>query len=81
MSDFLIEVQPIDPLISIWSNEKIMVTIKNDMTIEYGESYNPDETATVFWEAILLNGMKIKELKEENEKLKEYKYKYESLCD
>lgn len=80
MSDFLIEVQPIDPLISIWSNEKIMVTIKNDMAIEYGEFYNPDEAATIFWEAILLNGKKIKDLKEENEKLKEYKYMYEPVC-
>ena len=80
MTDFLIEVQPTDPLISLWSNEEIMVTIKNDMTIEYGESYNPDEAATIFWETILLNGMKVKKLKEENEKLREYKYRYESLC-
>lgn len=80
MGDFIIEVLPTEQVISIWSNEKIMVTIKNDMTIEYGESYNPDEAATIFWEAILLNGKKIKDLKEENEKLKEYKYMYESVC-
>ena len=68
-------------LITIYNKDNdIMITIHNDMTIEYGENYNPDETAIRFWESIYTNGKTIKELKEEIERLKEYKFMYEQLC-
>ena len=73
-----------NPTIQIISNNEPMVIIYcNDMTIEFGNNYNPDEAATIFWNAVGVNGEliknKISRLEKEVEELKEYKYMYESL--
>lgn len=33
---------------------KMLVKIGIDGTLEYGEGYDPDETARIFWEALAL---------------------------
>lgn len=34
------------------SNNEVLVTLRPDGTLEYGPSYNPDDTAKIFWNAI-----------------------------
>jgi len=40
--------------ISFHFNEKMAVKVNSDGTIEYGESYTPDEAAKAFWEVVKL---------------------------
>ncbi|NUS82709.1 MAG: hypothetical protein HOY75_08145 [Streptomyces sp.] len=44
--------QPLAPSIVLPFNNKPMVTIRPDGTLEFGEDYQPDEAARLFWEAV-----------------------------
>lgn len=43
------------PLITIAPNGKMLVRIHADGSLEYGEDYDPDKAAKVFWEALAAN--------------------------
>jgi len=44
---------PKAPLITIFNPEQeVLVIIKKDGSLEYGEKYEPDESARIFWNAI-----------------------------
>lgn len=44
-------------LISIYGEQgRLMVTVKRDGTLAYGEGYTPDAAARLFWEALALAG-------------------------
>lgn len=36
-----------------------MLRVLSDMTIEYGPDYTPDEAASVFWDALVLEGQSL----------------------
>lgn len=44
--------QPLAPSIVLPFNNKPMVTIRPDGTLEFGEDYQPDEAARTFWDAV-----------------------------
>lgn len=50
---------------------KMLVVLKPDGTIEYGNGYTPDECAEAFWDIVKSNNP----LKKENEKLREFIHK------
>ncbi len=48
---FIFSNQPIDSILAI-DIGKVHVKIRPDGTIVYGDGYDPDETARVFWDAM-----------------------------
>lgn len=49
---FFINTDPPSRLIINGANNKPMVNILRDGTIEFGENYTPDEAARIFWQCI-----------------------------
>lgn len=43
---------PSGPLLTIHDEQGPMVTIARDGSLTFGDSYDPDEAARIFWDAI-----------------------------
>lgn len=46
------EPPPKDSSITIYTGGKALVTLKTDGTLEFGEDYDPDEAARIFWQSV-----------------------------
>lgn len=45
--------QAYDEIFSIYDQGNVIVTVKRDGTVEFGEGYEPDKAAKIFWESVV----------------------------
>lgn len=54
--------QPPDPLVIFADDHRMLVRIRRDGTVEFGEDYTPTEAARIFWSTVAHMGWSHSEL-------------------